>query len=421
MHLSTAVRALAALAVVALAACDDSTPLDVVRAAAPSMANVVVTEPATGPWQRIVEGETGPGALYALHIPRAWNGDAIYYAHGFRDAESPIDLRDQDQLYAARDLLGEAGYAVAYSSYSRNGFAVKDGAQRTHQLRGLLAAQVGGQPRRSFLAGHSLGGGIALALAEQYPDQYDGALLMCGMVGGSRVQTQYLGHVRALADVFFPGRFPGNVEAVPAGTVITLPQVVAAVQSNPAGLFAIASSVQAPLPGVPSANVMDPGGVTFQTLVGSLYAGLNFHARGINDIVALTPGDAPFDNAGTTYALGATPWLPAAALAPALGYANAAVVRYTADVQSTNYLNRHFTPTGALRIPVLTIHNAWDPAVPFFHETELRARAEAAGAAGNLLQRTELSYGHCAIPAARAVQGFLDLAQWASTGARPAH
>ncbi len=411
---------LTALAVVTLTACDEQAPAAVGPSPSLAESRSSVVQPTTGPWARIIEGSTGPGAQYALHIPREWNGDAVYYAHGFRDIDSPVDLRDQDQFYAFRDALGAEGYAVAFSSYSRNGFAIKDGAQRVHQLRGLLASRLGAQPTRHFLAGHSLGGGIALALAERYPDQYDGALLVCGMVGGSLLQTQYLGHVRALADAFFPGAFPGNVNAVPPGTVITLPQVVAAVQSNPTGLFAIASMAQSPLPGVPSGNPLDPNGVTFQTLVGSLYAGVSFHARGINDIVDLTPGDAPFDNAQTTYALHASPWLPAVALAPAVGFANAAVTRYSADVQSTKYLERHFTPTGALQMPVLTLHNAWDPAVPAFHESALAALAAEAGASGNLLQRTALSYGHCNIPPSMVLQGFQDLAAWRTSGVRPA-
>jgi predicted esterase len=417
---SRSLLVLASLASMVLGACSDiATPAVAPPSDGPVRAQDVVTEPTTGPWLRIIEGSTGPGALYALYVPRNWNGDAVFYAHGYRDADSPVDLRDQDQLYAVRDQLGAMGYAVAYSSYSINGFAVKDGAQRTHQLRGLLASALGGQPKRSFLAGHSLGGGIALSLAESYPKQYDGALLMCGMVGGSLLETQYLGHVKSLADVFFPGAFPGNAEGVPAGTVITIPQVAAAVATNPVGLFAIASSQQAPLPAVPVGNPMDPTSVAFQTLVGSLYAGLSFHARGINDIVNLMPGDSPFDNASTVYALNSTPWIPG--LSPAMTLANAAVTRYSADIQSTKYLQHHFTPTGALDIPVLTIHNAWDPAVPIFHETELRTRATAAGAAHNLLQRTVFSYGHCAIPAATVVQGFQDLVQWSTTGVRPAN
>lgn len=426
MFILTRARAWLPVLALALAACNDSAivtapPSASLQPTQPSLSNGIVTEPASGPWRRIIEGETGPGSQFALFVPRDWNGDAVYYMHGFRDAASPVDLRDQDALYAIRDQFGAMGYAVAYSSYSSNGFVVKDGAQRTHQLRGLLASELGKAPTRAFLVGHSLGGGIALSLAERYPDQYDGALMMCGMVGGSLLETQYLGHVRALADLFFPGHFAGRVDWVPPGTIVTLPQVIAAVQSNPAGLFAIASMQETPLPGVPSLNPTDPAGVTFQTLVGSLYGALSFHARGINNIVELVPGSSPFDNASTTYALSATPWLPAALLAPAVAAANAAVTRYAADVQATNYLERHFTPTGALAMPVLAIHNTWDPAVPYFHETELLNRATAAGASGNLLQRRVNAFGHCAIPAADILQGFQDLVQWETSGTKPAN
>jgi hypothetical protein len=155
-----------------LAACTEAVPVAPAPADAPAAgAAATVTEPVAGPWARVVQRKPGPGALYALYVPRGWNGDAVYYAHGFRDAESPVDLRDQDSLAVTRDQLGARGYAVAYSSYSENGFAVKDGAQRTHQLRGRLQAELPRQPARSFLMGHSLGGAVALDLAERYPSQ----------------------------------------------------------------------------------------------------------------------------------------------------------------------------------------------------------------------------------------------------------
>lgn len=402
-------------------ACADGEPTTTSIASALALQPADVTEPAAGPWSRVVNGANGTGAQYALYIPRTWNGSAVFYAHGFRDVDSPIDLRDQDSLYAFRDRLGDEGYAVAYSSYSRNGFAVKDGAQWTHQLRGLLAAELRGQPERSYLVGASLGAGIALQLAQQFGRQYDGALLMCGMVGGSIPQTQYLGHVRALADVYFPGAFPGNVTGVPAGTVISLPQVIGAVQANPAGLFAIGSMQQSRLPYVPVGAPTNPATPAFQTLAGSLYAALSFHARGINDIVDLTQGGSPFDNSTTTYALASTPLLPPAMLAPAVAAANAMVTRYEFGAGAEGYLERHFTSTGDLSAPTITIHNAWDPAVPMFHEDTLRARAQAAGRSANLVQRVVPSYGHCAIPVTVALQGLRDLAAWQTSGVRPAN
>jgi pimeloyl-ACP methyl ester carboxylesterase len=414
-------RALTLTGIVALAACDVPSPTDLASDAGRRLAFAAdeVTTPADGPWARIIEGTTGPGSRYALYIPREWNGDAVYYAHGFRDAATPVDLRDQDQLFALRTTLGERGFAVAYSSFAENGFVVKDGAQRTHQLRGLLASALGGQPARSFLAGHSLGGGIALELAQRYPTQYDGALLMCGMVGGATLQTQYLGHVRALADVYFPGRFPGNAIAVPDGTVITLPDVVAAVSSNPAGLYAIASMSQTPLPFAPVGSVLNPSSTAFGSLVGSLYAALSFHARGINNVVDLVHGKSPFDNTDTEYSLSVPPIVPG--LEPMVALANGTVGRFRMPPSAESYLEKYFEPTGVLAFPVLSIHNAFDPAVPVFHERVLLERAIATGAAGNLLQRTVPTYGHCAISAGQVAQGFLDLAGWVDTGIKPAN
>ena len=411
----------AMLSLVALGACADATTEPTVRSASAAVraARDVVVEPTSGPWSRIVEGETGPGALHSFHIPRDWNGTVVHYAHGFRDAGPEPDLRDQDGLFALRERLGALGYAVAVSSYATNGFAVKDGAQRVHQLRGLIAAELPAPADRHVLVGHSLGGAVALDLAERYPTQYDGALLLCGMVGGSLAQTQYLGHVRALFDFHYPNVVPGSVLGVPAGTTVTLAQVVAAVQQNPMGLFAIGSTAQTPLPYVPSGAVTNPQSLAFQTLVGSLFGAVSFQVRGVNDLVARVHGKSAFGNDDTEYTLG-TPLLPAGAIAPAIAAAQAGVARYELAPSARNYLTHHFAPSGELRIPVLTLHNTWDPAVPLFHETLLRERVEAAGATPFLLQRQVPTYGHCAITGDQVMQGVAALTGWIASGVKPA-
>jgi predicted esterase len=373
-----------------------------------------------GPWARIVTGATGPGALYAIYVPTNWNGDAVTIAHGFRDVASPIDLRDQDGLFETREALGALGYAVAYSSYSENGFAVKDGTLRTHQLRGLLTAVLGRAPARHFLVGYSLGGGVAVSLAEQYPTQYNGALTVCGLVGGSRVQTQYLGHVRALFDSYYTGVVPGTVLGVPDGTVVTLPQIIAAVSSSPLGVLALASTKETPLPYVPVGSVLDPSSTAAQTLIGSLWAAISFHARGINNITDLTHGKSPFDNANTTYTLGTPVGLPAILLDQMIAATNDSVARYAMTPASVNYLTQNFTPSGKLRIPLLTVHNTWDPAVPLLHEIALAKIVQAAGTSSMLLQRTVPIYGHCVVPAPLLAAAFTDLVGWVTTGVKPA-
>ncbi|WP_309671085.1 hypothetical protein [Gemmatimonas sp.] len=402
------------LAMVAVAACSDGVVAPSAAVTASPTLGQTAEPPAYGPWARIVEGTTGPGTLYAIYVPTRWNRQTVTVAHGFRDASTPVDLRDQDGLYATRDALGALGYAVAYSSYSENGFAVKDGAQRTHQLRGLLASNLPATPTKNYLIGYSLGGGVALTLAEKFSSQYDGALLVCGMVGGSRVQTQYLGHVRALADAYFPGMLPGNVLGVPANTVINPMTIIGTIAPNPANqakLLAMASTAQTPLP-------IDPANF-FPSLLESLITGVSFHARGINNIVELTHGFSPFGNTSTVYSVG-TPLLPAAALTPLLQLANATVTRYAIDPAAEQYLSHNFTPSGDLRIPVLTVHNAYDPAVPVQHETALLNAVMTAGATDFLSQRVINRYGHCKVNAAEISDAFGDLTSWVATGVKPA-
>jgi alpha-beta hydrolase superfamily lysophospholipase len=124
-------------------------------------------------WATQLTGVTGPGAQYAIYVPTNWNGDVVYYAHGIIDAAAPIALPTNDKFPELREELGARGYAVAYSSFTENGWAVKDGAATTHALRAIFTREVA-KPNRSFLAGHSLGGLIVDQLAEKFGNQYDG-------------------------------------------------------------------------------------------------------------------------------------------------------------------------------------------------------------------------------------------------------
>ena len=395
-----------------------------------------VTTPGTGPWARVVEGETGPGSLYALYIPTDWNGDAIYYAHGIRPPLDDITLNDQDNFFQVRDALGALGYAFAYSSFSENGLAVKDGAQRTHQLRGLLNSELDAPPQRNYLAGYSLGALSALELGERFPGQYDGVLAMCGMVGGTPLELQYIGDVRALFDAYFPGALDGS--PISAGTPLTQDQmkavVIAAITPKPTDplatlkMFAIASTAQTPLAFVPNWAPRVPGtgietSVAFETMVTSLIAALYYQNLGIPDVIGRTHGHSPYDNRNTTYTMG-TPAVPSPTLIPLvqgmIAASNTAVTRYDITPDAQNYLERNYVPTGNLRIPVVSVHNFWDYLVPFFHEPAFATIAANAGASSMLLQRTVQNYGHCNFTTPQVVSSFQTLVTWVTTGTKPA-
>jgi pimeloyl-ACP methyl ester carboxylesterase len=417
---------LAAGALLVAMACADQTPVSPTRGAG-SPANTT-TSPGSGPWARVVTGETGPGSLYALYIPRDWNGDAIYFAHGVRPPLDPITLDlNQDNFFEVRDAVGAEGYAFAYSSFSENGLAIKDGAQRTHQLRGLLTSELKGQPKRSFLAGYSLGALVTLDLAERFPGEYDGLLAMCGMVGGTPRQIQFIGDVRALFDFFYPGVLPGNVTSV-SGPPLTQDEVqalvVAAISANPFGMFAIASASQTPLAYAPFGSLTDPSSPASRTLAQSLIVALYYQLLAAPDVMGRTHGHSPYDNRHTVYTLG-TSVIPdpgiTAFLESLITGANAGVTRYDSPPDARNYLDNYYSPTGRLQIPVVSVHNAWDYLAPEpVHEPAFHDIVKSAGALDMLLQRTVPNYGHCNFDTPIVVGSFQTLVNWVTTGVKPA-
>jgi dienelactone hydrolase len=89
------------------------------------------------------------------------------------------------------------------------------------------------------------------------------------------------------------------------------------------------------------------------------------------------------------------------------------VQRYDADPAGVSYLKQYYEPTGRLRVPVVTLHNALDPVAPMFHEQRLLAAATARGTTALLRQRTVNSYGHCIFTTEEMSGAFGELADWA--------
>ena len=380
-------------------------------------------------WQSTVTGETGPGSTYALYMPRQWNGAVVYYAHGIRNIlmEPEVSLRDQDNHQAIRDQLGAQGYAFAYSSFDENGYVVKDAAQRTHQLRGLFASQFG-QPQRSLLVGHSLGGLVALDLAERFSKQYDGVASFCGVTGGTQAELDHIVNTRMLFDMYYPGLLQGAFDQIPPGYNIdprvdpaTIGRIQSAILANPVGLLVIANTMQAGVEFVP-----DPR-FALSTMVQSVVTKLVFHAAGYDNLLAQTNGKFPFDNTTTAYRA-ASPivvpppldaLIPKALIQAQIASLDARVPRTSGDNVALSYTDRYFTPSGALTVPTITLHNTFDPLVPYFHEPLFADRVVKAGASNLLVQRTNPGYGHCNLGVAEQVRAILDLDEWVKTGVRP--
>jgi fermentation-respiration switch protein FrsA (DUF1100 family) len=363
-----------------------------------SIVAVLCATPAAA--SQIVEGIAGDGARYALAVPDHWNGDLIVYGHGIVDPAAPVQLPgEQDGFSRLRDAWLQRGFAVASSSYSENGFALKEAAQRLHQLSGLFTAQFG-RPSAVYLVGHSLGAAAIELLSESFPGQYDAALPMCGLLGGTIAEVQYLGDARVLFDFYFPGVLPGDVLTVPAGIPFAPgdPAFVAALNALLRGFAA---------PGAPTLQFAVAAKLPFasaQEIVQAALTVLGFNLRFTNDLLERTHGQPFYDNTRTVYP----------------GDANAGVGRFTASPAALNFLEHYFTPTGELQIPTLTLHTTRDPAIPFFHESLYAAAVASAGAGDLLVQRSVQRFGHCAFTDAEVLSSFDALVSWVRTGRRPA-
>jgi len=351
----------------------------------------------------IVDGRLGPGALYRLVRPTIWNGGLVIYAHGFVSPGQPIAIPPDAEL--AITLLTSQGFAVAVSSFSENGWAVKDGTQRTHQLLGIFTSKFG-TPNRVYAAGASMGGLIAIRLVETYPWEFAGLLPVCAAAGGLRLELEYFANVRILFDLFYPGVLPGSLDDVPAGINVTSQIIVpatAAMTLDPTGAVAIASITQTPVP-------FASGQELIQSIVTALVG-----AAGYPSVLELTHGQPFFDNTDTVY----TGALPPATLQSI----NANVQRFSASPAGLNYVEHNYTPTGDLHIPALTLRTFRDPLVPGFHQAAYGAAVAAAGNSNWLVQRAVAGasngYGHCTFTPQELATAFAQLVLWVENGIKP--
>jgi pimeloyl-ACP methyl ester carboxylesterase len=385
------ITALVLAAAAALAACDSpSEPSSFGGPTASVQTDAVGTQ--------VVTGEIGPGSIYALYRPQDWNGRLVLFAHGAVPPTMPLRLPP----VPLRDSLLARGYGFAHSSRSETGFALKDGVQRTRQLRGLFA-EAFGEPEHTYAIGQSMGGAIALMLAETNPGVFDGALPMCAFAGGSQMEFDYVWGTRVLFDYFFPGVIPGDALHVPDDLNFNrdvVPAVRNALLADPPRAMEMA--------GVDQIEIQY---ASFSELVSAMVAGagpLGLQVNLTNDILGRTHDHSWFDNTATVYAGSQDD----VAL-------NAGVGRFVSTLDATNYVEHYYQPDGNLTMPVLTLHTTRDPAVPYAHEAVYAGTVAARGTSDLLVQRAFDRFGHCTFTLPEQIRAFEDLVAWAEHGVKP--
>lgn len=347
-----------------------------------------------------LSGTTNSGALYQIIVPKPWNGQLLMYAHGYTDISAPVAIPNSVSELQIYDAFTSQGFAVAISSYARNGWAVKEGLQDIRDLQTVFSAQVG-KPVRSYLVGVSMGGLITVDLAEN-AGKFDGALSICGVVAGAPANYQRFGDGRVVFDYFFPRVLPGDL--------LSQPNLDFSPGSPTFNLIAGTLSAGFAAPGNPTLQFASVTGLTGSSInelifsAVSLLAGSNF-----NELLTRTGGLNFYDNTNTVY----TGSNNDKAL-------NAAVRRYQSNPDAVNYLRTYYQPTGKLTIPLVTLHTTEDPTVPFSQEATYLSVVTKADASNLLVQQSALRYGHCNVNPAEILTSFQGLYGWVNLGIRPA-
>jgi pimeloyl-ACP methyl ester carboxylesterase len=128
-------------------------------------------------------GKFSDGAKYLIQVPSNWNGTLVLYSHGYVVPGFSNPAEDVGDPITGAYLLAR-GYALGGSSYATTGWAIQQALPDQIEVLDTFKTLIG-TPSRTIAWGHSLGGIVTAGLVQRYPERFDAALPMCGVVAGS--------------------------------------------------------------------------------------------------------------------------------------------------------------------------------------------------------------------------------------------
>ncbi len=341
---------------------------------------VFALQPAVARAQTAVPGEckTGTlpsGGLSLICVPAlGWNGDLVVFAHGYVPAMAPLDFYNLTVGGVYLPVLVQSfGFAFATTSYRQNGLAILEGVDDMQEL--ITEFKKTRTVVRTFVTGASEGGLVATLLAERAPHLFTRGLAACGPIGSFRGQINYVGDFRVLFDYFFPDVLPGSAIDIPPvlllkWSTVYLPAVQSALQANPGRAIELMRTANAAYnPADLSTVLQTASNVLWYSVFG-----------GVDAIAKL--GGNPYGNRARLY-FGSNNDLRL----------NLRVERFSASPIAVAAM-RAYETSGALGMPLVTIHTTQDEVVPFWHELLYGGKVFFSGQSG-LVPLPVARYGHC--------------------------
>jgi pimeloyl-ACP methyl ester carboxylesterase len=380
--------------------------------------------------QQHITGTLPDGATYVIDVPPIWNGTLLLYSHGYVVPGSPNAAQDVGDPITGGYMLA-AGYALAGSSYATTGWAVQQAIPDQIATLDAFESAVG-TPIKTIAWGHSLGGMITAGLVQEFPDRFNGALPMCGVLSGG------VGTWNGSLDVAFTFNTlvaGGSLQVVditnPIQNLTSAEGILAAAQTTAQGQARVAlAAALGDLPGWFDPTSPEPARTDYAARLANQFLWLSevdfpfiFALRAELEARA---GGNPSWNTGVNYemklkhsvdhgevrALYAAAGLSLEADLATLKNAK----RITADPGALAYLSDNIIYNGQLPFPVLTLHTTGDGLVPVENERAYR-RVVVEAHDGPMLRQTFVHRaGHCEFTPAETITALQTLDLRLTTG-----
>lgn len=333
------------------------------------------------------------GVVYRIVFPQNWQHKLVMYAHGYSFVGQP-PLSKETNWYQRMAPFLERGYAVAASDYRKQGFALAEGVDDTELLRKYFNKKYG-KPDTTYMVGHSMGGGITVAMLENYPHAYQGGLALCPLSSRPYLQC------RKEYDMYatFNGLFPNIVTSLAEIFDVSKPYKAQDVRQMAAKAMSIRKAIIAKdsILGVAFARHFD---LKFDDLPFSLF----FNENVLRDLAQQCHGN-PFDNTNTVYS----------------GFPNDVEVNAKAErlpaTANPETVFARYDRTGNIGKPVVLVHTLYDQLIPpQYGVTNFENMVHKMNKDKYLTVKYTNGQGHCAFTPAQTAKSFDELRLWVKSG-----
>src|SRR5271163_3753760 len=383
----------------------------------------------------MLTGTLADTATYCVEVPANWNGTLFLYSHGYVEpgaANPAMDVGDP----ITRFFMLSSGYALAGSSYATTGWALQQALPDQIAVLDLFDKLVQ-RPKRTIAWGHSLGGIITAGLIQRYPERFDAAQPMCGVLsGGVATWNTALDGEFVFKTLLAPGTGLQVVNITnPTDNFDLSEEILAEAQATPQGRARIALGAAVsdtpgwftPLSPEPASN--DFAGQEANQFLWDQQVDFPFVFAFRAELEARAQGNVSW-NTGVDYrhqldrsidrdevwALYQTAGLSLDADLDTLNRA----ARITANPSAVEYLKQNIIFDGRINIPVLTLHTKGDGLVVVENETAYKDVVDRVDDNSRLLRQTFVDRaGNCAFTPAETIAAVETLLERLETGHWP--